>query len=185
MRQGPCHFHSTHKANPTWLLPSQGGRQQPGAGRLHSLGCTPSLAPVRWEALRKQQPLMPVSSPVAIVVVGVVQNISPQNMPFEHIDNSELQIFERQPVKDTLNLPHEMYLPSAGKGEGTLITISREYRAQLTNLLLHQFTAPRPNPLSCQFFINISFPCLKCPKASCFGHFFEPPIFMGLLHIVN
>ena len=73
---------------------------------------------------------MPVSSPVAIVVVGVVQNISPQNMPFGHIDNSELQIFERQPVKDTLNFPHEMYLPSAGKGEGTLITISREYRAQ-------------------------------------------------------
>ena len=58
------------------------------------------------------------------------QVFHPEIMPFGHIDNSELQIFERQPVKDTLNLPHEMYLPSAGKGEGTLITISREYRAQ-------------------------------------------------------
>ena len=72
---------------------------------------------------------MPVSSPVEIVVVGV-QNISPQNMPFGHIDNSELKIFKRQPVKDTLNLPREMYPPSARKGEVTLITISREYRAQ-------------------------------------------------------
>ena len=72
---------------------------------------------------------MPVSLPVEILVVGV-QNISPQNMPFGHIDNSELKIFERQPVRDTLNLPREMYPPSAGKGEGTLIAISREYRAQ-------------------------------------------------------
>ena len=51
---------------------------------------------------------MPVSSPVEIVVVGV-QNISPQNMPLGHTDNYELKIFEKQSVKDTLNLPHQMY----------------------------------------------------------------------------
>ena len=72
---------------------------------------------------------MPVSSPVETVVVGV-QNISPQNMPLGHTDNSELKIFEKQSVKDTLNLPRQMYPPSARKAEATLITTSREYRAQ-------------------------------------------------------
>lgn len=117
---------------------------------------------------------------------SVQGRLSP-NMPFCHIDYFELEILKIQPVQDghlpllhppERNHPRERYPvgrhPYHQRMDPGLKSLHKQTLYFFSNLLLQAQT-----PLTCQFFTNILFLCLKGIKTECFGYFFQSHISMS------
>lgn len=92
----------------------------------------------------------------------------PQNIPLWYTDYFILKVFEKQPMQGHFDSPLPPY-PAESRRQR--IQSQKAIQTFFTNLL---------TPLSCQFFTNLLYLCLVVIKDSCFGHFFEFYVFMGL-----